>query len=254
MSDRIKHIVAYIAEAAGKAAINEEARTIRFVISSGAIDRDNEIVEPSAIAAAIREFSKNPVCLACHQHTLSDGMPPVVGSWDTESFKASEKRCEMDLRFADTELAETYWTLYKGKHMRAVSIGFRVLDGHEVIESGKRYFVITKIELYEISCVPVGSNRDALSKLKAVGDWQPDADDKSALPAAVKAFLDDKFKATESRLAAMESLLEEIKDLHIPDADRDLSMPDAEDDPDGADEKNGHIKLDTLTKTLKTFF
>lgn len=224
MSDRIKHIEAYIAETEGKAAIDEATRTIRFIISSGAVDRDNEIVEPSAVAAAIKDFAKNPVCLACHQHKLSDGMPPVVGSWDTESFKATDKRCEMDLRFADTPLAQTYWSLYKDKHMRAVSIGFRVLDGHEVLESGKRFFVITKIELYEISCVPVGANRDALSKLKALGDWQADS------PNNAKSLTDQltvEFNRLREELFAQ---LDDIKDLLLPGRNTDLSLPDDEED------------------------
>lgn len=222
MSDRIKHIEAFIAETDGKAAISEETRTIRFVISSAAIDRDNEIVEPTAIAAAIKEFARNPVCLACHQHRLSDGMPPVVGSWDTETFRATDKRCEMDLRFAATPLAETYWSLYKDKHMRAVSIGFRVLDGHEVTENGKRFYVITKIELYEISCVPVGANRDALSKLKSVGDWIAEGTAPDA--ASIKAYLDTQLKTITARLDALTDEMDDLKDVLLPGSDEDLSL------------------------------
>lgn len=248
MSDRIKHIEAFIAEAEGKAAINEEARTIRFVISSAAIDRDNESVLPSAIAGAIKEFAKNPVCLACHQHKLDSGMPPVVGSWDTDSFKATEKRCEMDLVFAATDLAETYWQLYKSKHMRAVSIGFRVQDGREVVVSGKRHFEITKIELYEISCVAVGANRDALSKLKSLG-WQADdgGDRLKELAAQLKTDI------TRLREEVLDQL-DEIKCLLIPGSDEDASLPgDASNPSDAAKQADAGDILDEIANLLKKF-
>ena len=37
----------------------------------------------------------------------------------------------------DTKLGDEYWKLYSKKHMRAVSIGFRIIDDHEVTEGGK---------------------------------------------------------------------------------------------------------------------
>lgn len=248
MSDRIKHIEAFIAEADGKAAINEEARTIRFVISSSAIDRDNESVLPAAIAAAIKEFAKNPVCLACHQHKLDSGMPPVVGSWDTDSFKATEKRCEMDLVFAATDLAETYWQLYKGKHMRAVSIGFRVLDGHEVVENGKRHFVITKIELYEISCVAVGANRDALSKLKSLGGWQ--ADDGDRLKELADTF---NLKINDLKELLLDQL-DEIKILLIPGSNDDLSLPGDKVNPSDAATQDAGQLVNAFKQALAETF
>jgi HK97 family phage prohead protease len=226
-----KHFLAFIADdTTEKAAVNEESRTIRFVIGTNELDRDNEIVEPSAIAGGMKDFEKNPVCLACHQHRLDSGYPPVVGSWDVASFKATAKRCEMDLRFADTDLAETYWKLYKAKHMRAVSIGFRVLELREEMKDGKRFYIFTKIELYEISCVPVGSNRQALSKLKGF-DWTDG--DKSAVPESVKAYFDTQFKALKDTI---EDHLDDLKSLLIPGAEDDLSLWPTADNPDGADE------------------
>jgi len=159
---KMKSILAYAVEKS----IDEARRSIRFTISSDEIDRDGERIEVSAIAAAIKDFAKNPVCIACHLHRLDNGSSPVIGSWDTDSYQAKAHTSEMDLVFATTALGEEYWNLYKSKHMRAVSIGFRILDGHEVVENSKRHFVITKIELYDISCVAGGANRQALSKVK----------------------------------------------------------------------------------------
>jgi len=208
MDEQVKHFLAYAVEE--KAAINEERRSVRFVISSAELDRDNEIVEVAAVAGAIKDFARNPVCLACHQHRLAGGNSPVVGSWDTDSFKAFKKHSEMDLVFAKTELGEEYWSLYRDRHMRAVSIGFAVKDGHEEQKDGTRWYVITKIELYEISCVPVGANRDALSKLKAYGEWIDDADRSKAIEERIT-------KALRSDIDALREEVEILKSKIIDD-------------------------------------
>jgi HK97 family phage prohead protease len=208
MDERLKQFTAYVVD--DQKSINEERRSVRFIISSNELDRDNEIVEVTAVEGAIREFARNPVCLACHQHRLAAGNSPVVGSWDTESFRALKRHAEMDLVFAKTELGEEYWTLYRDRHMRAVSIGFSIRDGHEEQKDGKRWYVITRIELYEISCVPVGANRDALAKLKG---W-PEGDG------------DERLKSLEQRLEkkfegmlkdAVEDLRRDLMELIIDD-------------------------------------
>lgn len=202
---REKHCIAYASTE--KAAINEETRSIRFVVSAEEVDRDNDIVTAEAMAGAIKAFADNPVCLACHQHRLADGMPPVVGSWNTETFKQSGKRSEMELTFATTDLGETYWKLYKDRHMRAVSIGFRILDAKEEVKNQVRVYVITKIELFEISCVPVGSNRSALAKIK---DLDLDADGRIEQQIA-----DLKSEISNFKSDLVEQL-DQIKDMIIP--------------------------------------
>ncbi|MGH2271385.1 HK97 family phage prohead protease [Anaerohalosphaeraceae bacterium U12dextr] len=202
---REKHKIAYTSNET--TAINEETRSIRFVVSAEEVDRDYDIVTAQAMAEAIKSFADNPVCLACHQHRLADGMPPVVGSWNTETFKQSGKRSEMDLTFATTDLGETYWKLYKDRHMRAVSIGFRILDAQEEVRNQVRIHVITKIELFEISCVPVGSNRSALSKIKDL-DMENDSQ-------TFKAIENLKLEIEQLRSELVEQL-DQIKDIIIP--------------------------------------
>ncbi len=51
--------------------------------------------------------------------------------------------------------------------MRAVSVGFSVLDARREWVEGEQVTVITEAELYEISCVPVPANPNALSKSAA---------------------------------------------------------------------------------------
>ncbi len=153
--------------AKGVGSINETDHSINFVISSEVIDRQGEIVRSGAIARAIKDFGRNPVALAAHVHRSGDGSPTVVGSWDIGSFRKFKDHCEMRLRFAvDTKLGAEYWTLYSQGHMRAVSIGFRVIDAHEESLKSGRVHVIDELELIEISCVPVPACQDALAKSK----------------------------------------------------------------------------------------
>jgi hypothetical protein len=144
--------------------IDADSRSVSACISSEDIDRHGEIVTSAALAAAIKDFAANPVACACHLRFLDNGKPPVIGSWDTGSFRQSGKKSYMTLNFASTELAEEYWQLYRDKHMRAFSISFRPIEWHE--EKGKKGYVVIfdKIELTEISPVAIGANRDALSK------------------------------------------------------------------------------------------
>jgi len=178
----VRHITAY----AIKDSIDLTNRRIRFIISSDKLDRDRERVEVKAIADAIPAFSANPVFMAAHMHRTMDATPTVIGSWETDSFKALAHHSEMDATFGTTNLAEQYWKNYSSRHQRAVSIGFMPLEGHEeVSEKFGRIFVITKLELIEISAVAVGSNREALAKGLA---------DNAQFEAAVKAAVDLQMK------------------------------------------------------------
>lgn len=144
--------------------IDTEKRQITAIASTGSVDRDGEIILPSAFKETLPQFMKNPVILACHQHRLSDGRSPVVG----KAVKAwlDKKALHVVIEFAKTELGDEYWHLYRDGFQRAFSIGFmhgRDDYTQETID-GRPVKVINKVELLEISCVPVPSNREALSK------------------------------------------------------------------------------------------
>lgn len=159
----MRKCLGYVCKAAGS--VNENNHSINFVISTDGVDHDGEVVEQAAVAAAITRFGKNPIALAGHSHKLPDGKPPVIGSWDVGSYRQFKHRSEMRLHFAvDTELGMEYWILYSQKHMRAVSLGFALIDGYRDVRAGKKVYVITKLMLIEISCVAAGACEGALSK------------------------------------------------------------------------------------------
>lgn len=217
---REKHILAYIADdTEGHKAINEEDHSINFVISTDKVDRDNEIVEVAAVAAAIKDFAKNPVALTYHRHQLDDGTSPVIGVWDTDSFRAFKHHSEMRLRFAvGTDKGAEYWYLYSNRFQKAVSIGFWVLDGAEEKKDNIRYYRITKIELFEISCVPVGANRQALSKTKEIFGDLPELQ-LQELILSLDEFKTQLTKTIQDQQISLEDKLTEISDLLIPDSD-----------------------------------
>lgn len=146
--------------------IDREDKTIEVVASTSDIDRDNEVIEPQAFAQTINSFKSNPVILACHQHRLPSGESPVVGSAIPDSIQIGAKDLRFKIRFADTSLGENYWRLYRDKHMRACSIGFIPIEGVSKRTNSKDVYHHTKIELLEVSLVPVPSNRQALARAK----------------------------------------------------------------------------------------
>jgi HK97 family phage prohead protease len=239
-------------------AIDEQRRAVRFIISSDDIDRDNEIVTVEAVKNAIPAFGKNSVCLLNHQHRSDSGLPTIVGSWDTATYQAYKHHSEMDLIFADTELGETCWKLCKAGHMKAVSIGFRILDGYEEMKGGVRVYIITKIELYEISLVAVPANRRALAKsiLKdcGFGDMaDPETDEKGSLADGIKNHISTCFDSLKKELKSyLDDRIEEIKDLlPIPNADRDLSLLGDEENPSGGDAKQEDAEPTFSLETLR---
>jgi len=59
--------------------IDQERRQITAVASTSNMDRDGEVILPTAFKGCLPSYMKNPVILAGHQHKLADGRSPVVG-------------------------------------------------------------------------------------------------------------------------------------------------------------------------------
>ncbi|MFZ0035637.1 MAG: HK97 family phage prohead protease, partial [Sedimentisphaerales bacterium] len=141
-------------------------RRIEAIASTGSVDRDTEIIEPSAFEQSLPDYvAKNNVVLTGHQHRLDSGHSPVVAN--VVSAKLTPLGLVVVLEFHDiTELAEEYWQLYSQKKQKALSVGFVPKKGGWETRDGNKIYVHTEVELIEISVVPVGSNRDALTKSK----------------------------------------------------------------------------------------
>lgn len=136
----------------------------RIVITTGAVDRDNEILDPAGMISA--NFLKNPVLLLNHDMW---GLP--IGK--VEELKQIANGWDARPSFVDGSvypLAGTCAAMYRDGFLRAASIRFRPLEwinGDMGTEGYARKY--TKWELLEVSLVTVPANQEALQSGKAAG-------------------------------------------------------------------------------------
>lgn len=163
-------------------------RTVDGLASTINLDRDGEVILPSAFAARLDKFKDgNSPFLAAHTHRAASGEPTQIG-WVVEiSITAADVPCKF--RFGTTDNADQWWKLAsdpEGKGI-AFSIGFRPIRWVQgsvadlvgqfpelvpIFEAAGLadddwVRVYTEIELYEISGCAVPSNREAIQVLAA---------------------------------------------------------------------------------------
>lgn len=167
-----EHKLTYKTFAAKLEGAEPESRIVTAVISTGALDRDAEIMVPSG--AQLGDYRKNPVVLWAHQM----GEPPIGKAvWikhdrDRGAIKAKVK-------FADTALGDEVFRLFQGGYLRAFSVGFDPYNSEYKAptdvdlkrkpewEGARR--VWTKWDLLEFSAVPVPSNPEAIAMAVSKG-------------------------------------------------------------------------------------
>jgi HK97 family phage prohead protease len=189
----IKHVIGRVRQVAPETADHD----IEVVCSDESVDRSGEVIHQDGWDLA--PFRANPVFLAAHQHRLADGSSPVIGSFKSIDVESADeaRRLIGRVRFADTDLGREYRSLYRDGHMRAVSVGFEcnraeqredTVDGRRV----KRSHLLAN-ELYEVSAVAVGANRNALLRLRELG-WDDGLGD-AAMAEVLKGIRDDNERA-----------------------------------------------------------
>lgn len=134
-----------------------EERSITALVSTNAIDRDEEVLEPQGWR--LKNYRKNPVVLFAHRYNE----PPVAKSvW----IKRDEKGLLAKMNFAETAFADEIYQMYEGKFMRAFSVGFVPIKYQDYDEeerkAGQPKRRYTEQELLEYSCVPVPANPEAV--------------------------------------------------------------------------------------------
>ncbi len=144
--------------------IDESKRQIEAVVSTADLDRYDEIIEPEAFRETLGVYLSNPIVISSHQNRLETGHSSVVGQ--TVRAWIDKIGLHVIIWFAETELGNEFWYLYKNKFQRAFSVGFIPLEWKDEVIDGLRVRTYVKVELLEISCVPVPANRNALSKSK----------------------------------------------------------------------------------------
>ena len=154
---------------------DEGNRTLRFIISSNAVDRDGDKIKQSGWL--LDNYRKNPVVLWAH-----DSRTPPVGKASNVEIKGN-KKLVADAEFVPADIypfADMVFRMYQEKFLNATSVGFIPLDVEEAEDlnrGGGGFFMpldINKQELLEFSAVPVPANPEALVQARKSGiDTRP---------------------------------------------------------------------------------
>ena len=142
-----------------KTVVRSAGAAPEITISSSAVDRDGDIIEPSGLDAT--HYLKNPVVLFGHDHYAL----PIAR---TQSLTADGHgiRAKFSWLENDPDAARVRNAFDQGV-LNAASIGFLPVEWEDLKGSyGRRY---TKWQLLEWSIVPVPSNPEAIRTLKSLG-------------------------------------------------------------------------------------
>lgn len=156
-------------------AIDDEKRTVSFVISTEAVDRDRDTIRVAGWQ--LKNFKKNPVVLFAHDSRT----PPIA---QAKNVRKEDGALKADAQFLPPDMAEhdhvrftdMIFQMIKGKFLRATSVGFLPISFQRVDDDDDRKFGLDflKTELLEFSIVPVPSNPEALVQARSAGiDTQP---------------------------------------------------------------------------------
>ncbi len=145
---------------------DSEPRTVISTISTGAVDRDKEVLLPKG--AEMESYRANPVVLWGH-----DNQSPPIGKnvW----IKTTSKGMIAKTEFADTPRGNEVFELFKGGFLKAFSVGFNPTEHRQPTtkdltkhpEWAEVRRIYSKWEMLEYSVVPIPANPDAL--VTAVG-------------------------------------------------------------------------------------
>ena len=146
--------------------INEEDGSLNLYIpvSTNSVDRDGEIVEPSAFKKTLPRFMKRPVLVSSHDYK---DLTSQIGEWT--KLKITENGIEGKPKYyVGQGNSQADWGFkLASKGMAAFSIGFiptKWEDGDGVKSPRRTY---QEVELLEISQVIVPSNREAQQSIRS---------------------------------------------------------------------------------------
>lgn len=159
MTDRLqnKSTTAYIEKA-----VEGNSNRFRFILSDESVDRVGDIIR--AKGWQLKNFLKNPVALAYHDHTK------VVGRWHKVKIEGKKLVGELELAPDDTgPFQRAINSLVRNGFLKAVSVGFSPIE-YKPRDKDSPYkgYIFEKQELQETSIVAVPANANALSFAKSL--------------------------------------------------------------------------------------
>jgi len=146
--------------------INEDTRTIDFIISNETLDRHGDIIKLKGWKTA--EFMKNPVMLFAHQRSV----PPIGKALKVWKSQGSLNAKAQFMSEEMSPFADSVFQMFKEGFLKAVSVGFMPIKSEFIRDPENEFITGVKFleqELLEFSAVPVPSNPDALIKARTKG-------------------------------------------------------------------------------------
>jgi HK97 family phage prohead protease len=147
-------------------AVNEgDTRQMQFLISTAAIDRDNDSIDPKGWD--VTNYLKNPVVAFAHDYkSLPVAKCLKIGT----TAKGLEALAEFP-PLGTYPFADQVYGMLKSGFLNATSVGFRPIDFEPALD--RKGFNFKSQELTEFSIVPIPSNPQALVQQRSAGT--PDA-------------------------------------------------------------------------------
>lgn len=150
-----------------------EERTVEITISTGSVDRDNDVLVPDG--AVLENYRKNPVVLWGHEWWSL----PIARAEDIrvegDSIVARDRfptREEAGVGEGESFFAGSVYSMLVNGYLNAASVGFDPKE-HKFVED-RGGFTFLEWELLEHSIVPIPANADALMAASADGiDVEP---------------------------------------------------------------------------------
>lgn len=136
-----------------------DGKKYTITASTPDVDRDGEVILPSAYKNLDSYLGTNPVILWAHDYSK----PPIGKATDG---RITEEALELDIEFASTPFAQEVKTLYDTGFMNAFSVGF-IPKNYTHDSEGN--LVFTEADLMEVSAVPVPANAFATMRRQAKG-------------------------------------------------------------------------------------
>ncbi len=158
--------------------VDAQAGIINMVIpmSTGAVDRDEEIIDPAAFKKTLKEFMKRPILLSSHMYS---DLRKQIGEFKGLKVADEGLMAEGLEYYIGRGNDEADWGFYlASKGMAAYSVGFIPIkwepidpDIEETFMYGNRRY--TEVELLEVSQVVVPSNREAIQGVRGKAKNDP---------------------------------------------------------------------------------
>ena len=159
MKDITTHLIVHKQVAAEATPAGD--RRFKFVVTTDAPDRERDVV--SARGIVLDAFLKNSIIPWAHDYRSL----PVGRAVDVE---VSDHGIQMVIEFATADMnpmAEQVYRMVKAGFIKATSIGFKPLEW--VYDEARRGTNFLKVELLEVSIVPIPANAQALIAASAAG-------------------------------------------------------------------------------------